>query len=362
MWGAGRLPRAAALARGRAVRTPGMAAAAAGGRRQDSVEEGLFVPGCPGCRALHASAPLCGSKNLLKKLLYKKKKKFWYDAPTLGSFLVRKPSDWNSALNLPSLKVKKEDSIRKKTLDVLLFKAVREILDTSEASEELYNLRIELSKGSLAPDFSVCRIYWKTTGNIEQDDHINKILQQRAPRIRHYLISNQVMGNVPPIVFVRDKTDVAVQEIERLLAIADFGPAEEENELEQNEFREGSETDEPLDLSDPPVLSNLFGIDHEELNQKILEYKTLRKEKETKGVGLSEQQQQQLAEIQKQKKLRRKKAKKAFDDITPEKYLLEKYDEDWDRESELHQQSELEYQLQEIENDLETDSRNTKLK
>ncbi|XP_015267956.1 PREDICTED: putative ribosome-binding factor A, mitochondrial [Gekko japonicus] len=375
MWRVGRASTAAAaVARGRAVPAPGMVTAAAGWwrrRRLNSAsaggggDGGLFLPGRPRCRALHHSAPLCGSRNLLRKFLHKKKKKFWYDSPTLGSFLVQKPSNWNSALKLPPSKVRKEDSIRKRTLDVLLFKAVRDVLSTCDAGEDLYNLNVELSKGSLAPDFTTCRIYWKTTGNTEQDDHIDKVLQQRAPCIRHLLISNQVIGNVPPIVFVRDKMDVAVQEIERLLAIADFGPAEEENELDQNDFsKQGSgKADVSMDTSDPPMLSNLFGIDHEELNKQILEYKKMRKDKKIEGIGLTQQQQEQLAEIQKQKKLRRKKTRKASDDLTPEKYLMDKYDEDyWDNEDKSCQESELEYQLQEIDNELEADSRNTKLK
>lgn len=129
--------------------------------------------------------------------------------------------------------------------------------------------------------------------------------------------------------------------------------------------KEGSgETDGSLDTSDPPVLSNLFGIDHEELNKQILEYKTMRKDQGVEGIGLSEQQRQQLAEIKKQKNLRRKKARKASDDdISPQKYLMDKYDEGFlDTEGESCQESEMEYQLQEIENELEEESRNPKPK
>ncbi|XP_054841721.1 putative ribosome-binding factor A, mitochondrial [Eublepharis macularius] len=372
MWSVRRGSIAVAVAGGRAVRVHRAGAAAAGWRRWQNAascgagEGGLLLPGCPTCRALHHSAPLCGSRNLLKKFLYKKKKKFWYDSPMLGSHLVYKPSNLNNILKLAPPKVRKEESIRKRTLDVLLFKAVRSILSTCEAGEEVYNLSVELSKGSLASDFSVCRIYWKTTGNTEQDDCIDKVLQQSAHRIRHLLISNQVLGNVPPIIFVRDKADAAVQEIEKLLAIADFGPAEEENELDQNDFSKQRSTMAvvSLDTSDSPILSNLFGVNHEELNKQILEYKKMRKDKEIEGIGLSEQQLKQLAEIQKQKKLRKKKARKTFDDdITPEKYLMDKYDEDyWDSEGESPQEAELEYQSQEIENELEIDNGNTKLK
>ncbi|XP_062986533.1 putative ribosome-binding factor A, mitochondrial [Elgaria multicarinata webbii] len=327
---------------------------------------GLLLLKCPGCRALHCSSVLCGSRNLLRKFLSKKKKKFWYDSPTLGSHLVYKPSNLASVLKLPPPKAKKEDSIRKRTLDSLLFKAVRDVLSTCDAGQELHDLRLELSKASLTSDFSTCRMYWRTTGNTEQDDYIDNVLQKSASRIRHILITHQVLGNVPSIVFLRDKEDAAVREIEKLLAIADFGPENEENELVQNDFSERRSTmaDTTLDSSHSGIHTNLFGIDHETLNQQIIEYKNLKKVKEIEGIGLSEQQQQQLAEIQKQKKLRWKKSKKpSDDDITPQKYLMDKYYEDFsDSEFASSQENEPQYDPEEIENELEVDNRTTKLK
>ncbi|XP_003219815.2 putative ribosome-binding factor A, mitochondrial [Anolis carolinensis] len=327
-------------------------------------EGGLSPPQRSGCRALHCSGALGGSRNLLRKFLSKKKKKFWYESPSLSSHLTPKPSSLANTLKLAP--PKKGDSTRKKVLNVLLFKAVRDVLSTCDAGQEVYDLCVELSKASLTSDFSICRIYWRTTGNIEQDDHIEKVLQKSAPRIRHILITYQVMGNVPSIVFVRDKEDAVVKEIERLLAIADMGPEEGGVELVLNDVSKQSSTtcDVYLDSSPSSVHANLFGIDHEALNKQILEYKRMKKDKEIEGVGLSEQQEQQLAEIRKQKKMRWKKTKKPFDDdITPQKYLMDKYNEAyWDHEVASSQENQLEHESDENDNEVEIDSRTTKVK
>ncbi|XP_033010634.1 putative ribosome-binding factor A, mitochondrial [Lacerta agilis] len=372
MWGVRSAAAAAAFASSRATPPPGTAAwwGWGWGRPRGG---GLGLPplGCPGCRALRCSAALCGSRNLLKKFLSKKKKKFWYDSPTLGSSLAHKPSNLASILKLQLPKVKTEDSIRKRALNALLLKAVRDVLSTFEAGQEVCDLSVELSKASLTSDFSVCRIYWRTTGSVEHDDYTEKVLQMSGPRIRHLLISHQVLGTVPSLVFVRDKEDAAIREVEKLLATADFGPEEEEEErkeLVQNDFSEQRYTKATtnLDSSLSCMRANLFGIDHDALNKQIIEYKKMTKDKEIEGVGLSEQQKQQLAEIQKRKKMRWKKAKKPFDDeITPQKYLMDKCSEDdWDSEnaSSHELENELEDELQEIEDRLEVDNSTTKHK
>ncbi|XP_066481598.1 putative ribosome-binding factor A, mitochondrial [Tiliqua scincoides] len=351
---------AAAVVAGPALQPPWGAVAAARGRRRPSSALGGGLLGCPQCRALQCSAVLRGSRNLLKKFLSKRKKKFWYDSPTLGSHLVYKPSNLASVLKLAPPKVKKEDSIRKRALNVLLLKAVRDVLSSCDAGQEAYDLNVELSKASLSSDFSTCRIYWRTSSNTEQDVYIEKVLKKSAPRIRHLLISQQVLGTVPSIVFVRDKEDAAVREIEMLLATIDFGPLDEENELIQKDFSEPSSTMAATfsDTSDSPIHSNLFGIDHEALNKQIMEYKRMKKDKEIEGIGLSEQQQEQLAEIRKQKKIRRKVKKPFDDDITPQKYLMDKHWDDYqDSEAGSFQENESEHELQEIENELEVDNR-----
>ncbi|XP_034285197.1 putative ribosome-binding factor A, mitochondrial isoform X1 [Pantherophis guttatus] len=309
---------------------------------------------CPGCsRALHCSRRLCRSPSeLLKKFLVKKKKKFWYSSPTLGSEVLYKSSSLTDVLKLRPPKIRKQDSIRKKTLDILFFQAVRDLLSTPLAGQELYDLNVEVFKASLTSDFAVCRIYWKSSGNAEKDECIQQALQRKASYIRHLLVSYRIRVNVPSITFVRDREEEAIREVEKLLAIADMGPEEEENELIQNDFSE--EKSIVADThGEPSIHTNLFGIDHKALNKQIMDYKKMKKKAVLEGTSVLETQ---LAEIrQHQKKMRRKKARKTYnDDLNPEAYLMEKYSKDyWDSEVSYSENEELEYQPKEDGSELE---------
>ncbi|KFP44381.1 hypothetical protein N324_11952, partial [Chlamydotis macqueenii] len=171
---------------------------------------------------------------------------------------------------------------------------------------------------------------------------------------RYLLMSQQIIGNVPPIVFVKDKEAAAVKEIEELLSVADFGPPEEEEEtLSQNDssklFSSATQS------SDSPMRSNLFGIDHELLNKQIMDYKRLKVSRDIESIAWTEEQKQQLSKIQ--KKMKKKKPRNPpDDDITPQKYLLDRYEaEYWDDNTESVSDYELEDELQEDENKLEAD-------
>ncbi|XP_070603504.1 putative ribosome-binding factor A, mitochondrial [Erythrolamprus reginae] len=309
---------------------------------------GTTCLGC--CRAVHSSSRRSPNE-LLKKFLVKKKKKFWYSSPTLGSEVLHRQSSLTDALKLQPPKIRKQDSIRKKTLNVLFFQAVRDLLNTPLACQELYDLNVEVFKASLTSDFAICRIYWKSSGNAEKDEYIQQALQRKASYIRHLLTSYRIRVHVPSITFVRDREEEAMREVEKLLAIADMGPEEEENELIQDDFSE--EKSIMADIhGEPSVPTDLFGIDHKALNKQIMDYKKMRKKEALEGTLVLETQ---LAGIrQHQKKMRRKKARKICDDdLNPETYLMERYNKDyWDSEISSSENEELEYKPKEDGNAL----------
>uniref|UniRef100_A0A8C5V2W4 Ribosome binding factor A n=1 Tax=Microcebus murinus TaxID=30608 RepID=A0A8C5V2W4_MICMU len=186
-------------------------------------------------RALHGSAVACGSKNLLKKFASKSKKKFWYEGPSLGSHLTHKPSKLDLLVQSTSKKTRKEDHVRLRALNGLLYKALSDLLCTPEVSQEVCDLNLELSKVSLTSDFSACRVYWKTTLSAERNAHAQAVLQRTRP---HLLVSNVVLLLFYPS---RDPD----------------GP--------------------PLcDTEGLATHSSLCGIDHQALNRQIMEYKRRR--------------------------------------------------------------------------------------
>ncbi|XP_075349748.1 putative ribosome-binding factor A, mitochondrial [Mycteria americana] len=326
------------------------AAAAAARRAQEAA-----VPRW--CRALRSSGALSGSRDLLKKMLRKKKKKLWYDSSTLGSKMMYKPTKLASVMKDNQTKTRKEDNIRCRVLNSLIHKAVAEMMTTCEVNQELYDLKLEICKVSLASNFSACRVYWNPAATVEKESYVESVLRKSAPRIRYLLTSQQILGNVPPIVFVKDKEAAAVKEIEELLSIADFGPPEEVETLSQNDSSKlFSSATQP---SDSPMWSNLFGIDHELLNKQIMDYKRLKVSRDTESIAWTEEQEQQLSKIQ--KKMKKKKTRNPpDDDITPQKYLLDRDEADyWDDNTESILDYELEDELQEEVNELEADDGKT---
>ncbi|XP_025971478.2 putative ribosome-binding factor A, mitochondrial isoform X1 [Dromaius novaehollandiae] len=310
-----------------------------------------------GGRALRTSAALGGSRNLLKKMLHKTRKKFWYNSPALESKMLYKPTKLASVMKDDQIKIRKEDNIRCRVLNSLICKAVTEMMTTCEVNQELYDLKLEICKVSMASKFSACRIYWNPSSTTEKDSYVESVLQKSAPRIRYLLMSHQIIGNVPPIVFIKDKEAAALKKIDELLSIADFGSPEEEEKLLQNDSSKPDSS--ATESSDSPIRSNLFGIDHELLNKQIMEYKRLKVSKDTEGIAWMEQQEQQLSMIQ--KKMKKKKVRNPpDDDVTPQKYLLDKYEADYlDDNTESISDYELEHELQEEVNKLEADDGKT---
>uniref|UniRef100_U3BJG6 Putative ribosome-binding factor A, mitochondrial isoform 1 n=1 Tax=Callithrix jacchus TaxID=9483 RepID=U3BJG6_CALJA len=281
--------------------------------------DAALVPDC--ARGLHGSTVSC--KNWLKKFASKTKKKFWYEGPSLGSHLTYKPSKLEFLMRSTSQKTRKEDHVRLRALNGLLYKALTDLLCTPEVSQELYDLNVELSKVSLTPDFSACRVYWKTTLSAEQNARTETVLQKSAAHMRHLLMSQQTLRNVPPIVFVKDKQSAALAEIDQLLAVADFGPPDQRDDFVRNDFR-NLDAPRPCGTTEPATSSSLCGIDHEALNKQIMEYKR-RKDKGLGGLVW----QGQVAELTAQMKKGRKKAKRVLEqDSSLKSYLSGEEGED----------------------------------
>ncbi|XP_056617970.1 putative ribosome-binding factor A, mitochondrial [Triplophysa dalaica] len=270
-------------------------------------------------RCIHSSACLSGG-NTLMKMLNNKKKKHWYKTPLqsrpLGLPDFLKPSKKNQ-----------EDSVRVRTLNNIIYKAVTDLLNSYEVNSEIAAYNIQISKVSLPPDFSSCRIYWKTSLSAEQDSQIQHALDKCAPRIRYLLISHQILGGLPALVFIRDKQYAAMMEVENLLKIADYGSGEDE--INNSSI---SDVGARLHLMDSgekkrPVL---FGVDHDALHKQIEAYKREKGSRESLAQssgagGLTQEQLNTLAEIRKQKLIEKKKLKSKRtkdDDITPKDYLL----------------------------------------
>ncbi|XP_033625881.1 putative ribosome-binding factor A, mitochondrial [Asterias rubens] len=231
----------------------------------------------------HSSPSLCKYSNTrnnirkLEKMLIQKKKKFYYDPMNVSQL-----GKLATGVSGGKTKVQREDSIRLRTYNKILFDNLRDMMTTNLVSDELEELQVSIIRVQVSGDMSACRVFWMATGSVEEDDRIEEILNRYRGPLRRALISHRVLGKIPPIFFMKDKVSANISQVERLLSIADFGPKEElpeEKHLEEEaeeilkpvgkmEFIkkfERTSKDDDGGIAQP----SLFGIDHAALNQMI---------------------------------------------------------------------------------------------
>ncbi|XP_061392522.1 uncharacterized protein LOC133327989 [Musca vetustissima] len=197
----------------------------------------------------------------------------------------------------------KNDSRRMTVLNKLFMKHITDLLATGEISEKILGKGLQVSRVKISQDFAYVNVYWITTGDVAKDTLLEQELQRCAGLLRHELSQLDLMGVVPRIKFVKDKIMSNIVQVESLLRNMDFGPEDEEQpeELEdylknatdvvKNEFygnkvlasntpkiiekqeAESSENPPPatsLSAKLPEMRHDVLGLDHKGIMLKIL--------------------------------------------------------------------------------------------
>ncbi|KAK4323105.1 hypothetical protein Pmani_006178 [Petrolisthes manimaculis] len=99
---------------------------------------------------------------------------------------------------------------------------ITDIMSTGEISTQLSGLGMEIAEVRVLPNIQGINIYWICT-SLEASDRIQEVLENYAFPLRHILSQQRIIGHVPIITFVKDDRYRKAQEVERLLALADYG-------------------------------------------------------------------------------------------------------------------------------------------
>uniref|UniRef100_A0A1B6C1M9 Ribosome-binding factor A, mitochondrial n=1 Tax=Clastoptera arizonana TaxID=38151 RepID=A0A1B6C1M9_9HEMI len=116
----------------------------------------------------------------------------------------------------------KENTRRITVLNKLFMMHISELMASGKAADILLGLNIEISNVAMASTFSQLNVYWMDKGT-ENDQLVESRLFDVSISLRHELSQLRVMGEVPRIVFVRDKEIARQNRVEDLLKRADFG-------------------------------------------------------------------------------------------------------------------------------------------
>lgn len=165
----------------------------------------------------------CNASSLDGKMMNKvmgfsrKTKKVWYklNVTTNPTFeeLMKQTTKNNAG---------RQTNKRVAILNKLLMKNLTDLMATGENSEKLIGYGLEISKVCIAGDYKSVKVYWMA-GKSEDDSQLDELLHMLSGPLRHELSVLRIMGEVPRIQFIKDKTYANVAAVDRLLNKADFG-------------------------------------------------------------------------------------------------------------------------------------------
>ncbi|KAJ8717166.1 hypothetical protein PYW08_005565 [Mythimna loreyi] len=236
-------------------------------------------------RSYHVSSVALSLKKQglkLCKMVNPKSKRQWH--PTQAFAVNALPSVKN--LIQQKHEPDKRGQRRIAVLNKMFMKQITDLMSTGTVAMDVVGRGIEISKVNVTPDFNTVNVFWVCKGTAS-DDETEKVLNKVAGGLRHELSTLRVMGEIPYIVFVKDKHEANLVDLDRRLAIADYGEdyiPTDMGHLMKSEFTLNTklspevkakikklEEESPLFEEPLPEMTNdVFGLDHSKIMNRLL--------------------------------------------------------------------------------------------
>lgn len=161
-------------------------------------------------------------------------------------------------------------------LNKLFMAHISDMLANGEWSQQIAGHGLEITHVRITSDFHLVNVYWMTK-RMDSTATLKQMLDPIAGRIRHELSQLRLMGEVPRISFVHDRSLAKLAEVDYLLARADFGddyepltPAAYRATMIRNDFSSTDTAADEIGFRLPPMRQDVFGLDRGEIMNKIV--------------------------------------------------------------------------------------------
>ncbi|XP_063830732.1 putative ribosome-binding factor A, mitochondrial [Ostrinia nubilalis] len=218
----------------------------------------------------------------LTKMISPKTKKQWYPGIRFEENALPSVKSLTKTTNEPGKRAVRRVAM----LNKMFMKQITDIMSTGTVAMDIVGRGIEISKVTVTPDFQTVNVFWVCKGN-STDEETELALKKVSGALRHELSTLRVMGVVPHITFVKDKQEALVADLDRRLAIADYGEDYEATEmghllktnftLNKNLSPEMKakikQVEEEMSFIDDPIpemTHNVFGLDHARIMNRLL--------------------------------------------------------------------------------------------
>uniref|UniRef100_A0A2A4K9Q5 Ribosome-binding factor A n=1 Tax=Heliothis virescens TaxID=7102 RepID=A0A2A4K9Q5_HELVI len=218
----------------------------------------------------------------LCKMVNPKSKRQWYPTQQLAADALPSVKSLTKQKYEPS----KRGQRRTAMLNKMFMKHITDMLSTGTVAMDVVGRGIEISKVNVTPDLNTVNVFWVCKGDAS-DAETEKVLNKVAGSLRHELSTLRVMGEIPYIVFVKDKQETNLVDLDRRLAMADYGedyvPTDMGHML-KSEFilntklspevkAKIKKLEDDLPIFEDPIpemTHNVFGLDHSKIMSRLL--------------------------------------------------------------------------------------------
>uniref|UniRef100_A0A1Q3F6H6 Putative ribosome-binding factor a mitochondrial n=1 Tax=Culex tarsalis TaxID=7177 RepID=A0A1Q3F6H6_CULTA len=116
----------------------------------------------------------------------------------------------------------KESNRRISVLNKLFMEQITDLMATGEHAEELVGYGIQISRVKVSSDYHGINVFWFSRDN-HNDMDIGRLLKRISGGLRHELSQLRLIGQVPKLNFVKDKTYGLTADLDGALRRADYG-------------------------------------------------------------------------------------------------------------------------------------------
>ncbi|KAH9503566.1 hypothetical protein Btru_068196 [Bulinus truncatus] len=155
---------------------------------------------------------------IMRKLLDRnvRAKKKWYQ-PHLGE-----PNEVLSFFKSGKKAVNEAQKTRARQLSHVLYDKISELINSDELSIELVDKQVLITTVKMLDNFSGINVYWDC--NRSDAFEVETLLQSCSGKLRSLLISYHILGHIPPVTFVKDKSFIDLALLNQMFEVADYGP------------------------------------------------------------------------------------------------------------------------------------------
>lgn len=175
---------------------------------------------------------------------------------------------------------------RATVLNKLFMRHITELMAHGDNAALFTGHGLEISRVKITSDYRKVHVFWIAKGN-KNDAFLEKLLQESAYVLRHELTQLRVVGQVPELMFLKDKQQALIAEVDVRLGHADFGPdyvptesavsslktkLQLDSKIEPEileKIQELEENTDDFENAIPEMTHSIFRVNHSDLMQKV---------------------------------------------------------------------------------------------